>query len=104
MPVPSTPDDGSGRAPFPTPAWWVSDREGRVVLAQPPNPAIAVWLATVVIGWTGMLGDRREATLAHVGQGALLVWGLDELVRGASPARRLLGAVVLAATLARAFG
>ena len=34
-----------------------------------------------------------------IGKGALVVWALDELVRGASPVRRILGAVVLAAEL-----
>jgi len=33
--------------------------------------------------------------------GALLVWALDEVVRGASPFRRVLGAVILCAQLAR---
>jgi len=65
------------------------------VLAQWPNPALAVWLVAVVVGWTGVLDETRSATLAGVGRGALVVWALDELVRGASPFRRLLGAVVL---------
>jgi len=65
------------------------------VLAQWPNPALSVWLVAVVVGWTGVLDEARSATLAGVGRGALVVWALDELVRGASPFRRLLGAVVL---------
>jgi hypothetical protein len=42
--------------------------------------------------------------LTRVGQGALVAWSLDELVRGSSPARRLLGAVVLVFMLVRLFG
>ena len=49
------------------------------------------------------MGADRAATLAGVGQGALIVWALDELVRGASPFRRLLGAVVLAGQIVRLF-
>ena len=79
------------------------DQNGAATLAQWPNPALAVWLVAVVVGWTGVLGDARTATLAGVGQGALIVWALDELVRGASPFRRLLGAVVLAGQLVRLF-
>jgi len=71
--------------------WWVRDQNGRLTLAQWPNPALAVWLVAVGLGWTGVLGSARTATLAGVGQGALVVWAVDELVRGASPARRLLG-------------
>lgn len=74
-----------------------------MTLAQWPNPALAVWLVAVFVSWTGMLGAARSATLAGVGRGALVVWALDELVRGASPFRRLLGAVVLVAQLARLF-
>jgi hypothetical protein len=33
-----------------------------------------------------------------------VVWGLDELLRGSSPARRVLGAVVLTFMLVRLFG
>ena len=71
------------------------DKFGGLVLAQWPNPALTVWLVASVLGWTGVLGADRSAALAGVGRGALIVWALDELVRGASPFRRLLGAVVL---------
>jgi hypothetical protein len=50
-----------------------------------------------------VLGAAHSATLADVGRGALIVGALDELVRGASPARRLLGAVILAGQLVRLF-
>lgn len=75
--------------------WWIRDREGKVVLAQWPNPALWVWLISLVVGPTGLFGEARGEQLTLVGQGALIVWGLDELVRGANPFRRLLGAAVL---------
>jgi hypothetical protein len=89
---------------FPSPQWWIRDRDGEVAIAQPPNPALVVWLVTVVVGWTHLLDDRRTAVVGHVGQGALLAWALDELLRGASPVRRLLGAVVLVGVLWRILG
>jgi hypothetical protein len=76
-------------------SWWFRDSEGRLTLWQLPNPALCVWLVAVVLG-------RFDLSAAHttavdgVRHGALLVWALDELVRGSSPFRRLLGAVVLA--------
>lgn len=79
------------------------DHDGRTAVAQWPNPALWVWLAAVVVGWTGVLGSDRTATLQAVGQGALVAWSVDELARGASPFRRLLGAVVLAFELIRLF-
>ncbi len=62
---------------------------------QVPNPALSVWIAAVVLGWFP-LSTTHGAAVDGVRRGALLVWALDEVVRGASPFRRLLGAVVLA--------
>jgi hypothetical protein len=52
-----------------------------------------------VLGWFE-LSTTHATAVEGVRRGALIVWALDELVRGASPFRRLLGAVVLAAQLA----
>jgi hypothetical protein len=67
-------------------------------MGQVPNPALCVWLAALVLGWFDLSAAHATA-VEGVRRGALLVWALDELVRGASPFRRLLGAVVLAAQL-----
>jgi hypothetical protein len=85
-------------------SWWIRDRHGDVALVQRPNPALVVWLTCTVLRWSDLLGDRRDLVVCRAGQGALVVWGLDELVRGASPARRVLGAVVLVVTTARLLG
>lgn len=94
------PDD-VGRPSPGAPRWWFHDpRTGRTVLGQAPNPAILVWLAATL----GRLLDvppEREQELRWIGTGALVVWALDELVRGASPFRRVLGAVVLGWQLIR---
>ena len=79
-----------------SPSWWVTARDGRISVAQPPNPALYVWLVALVLRWSGVLGAGRETLLVGVGRGALIVWGADELFRGASPFRRLLGLLVLA--------
>lgn len=104
MPPSSRQDESLSRPRVLRLGWWVRNENGGSTLAQWPNPALAVWLVAVVVGWTGVLGTARGATLAGVGQGALIVWALDELVRGASPARRLLGAVILLGQLVRLFG
>ena len=79
--------------------WWMRDGEGRLTIAMWPNPALAVWLVAKLLGWTGLLPAVGDDTLRDIGRGALLVWSLDELVRGASPFRRVLGGVVLASQL-----
>ncbi len=61
-----------------------------------PNPAIWVFLVTLVLGWTDWVPALSQTELTNIGRGALIVWALDELVRGASPFRRVLGALVLA--------
>ena len=74
--------------------WWLRDKDtGRIVLAQAPNAAILVFFASYVLRW--FTGDRLGSQLGNVGMGALIVWGLDELIRGVNPFRRLLGAIVL---------
>jgi hypothetical protein len=80
-------------------SWWFRSSDGGLTLWQLPNPALCVWLVTLVLG-------RFELSATHaiavdgVRHGALLVWALDEVVRGASPFRRLLGAVILTVQLA----
>jgi len=77
--------------------WWTAGR-GWSGIAQWPNPAICVWLLAVAVGWADILKDPHlRLTLAGVGHGALIVWALDELLRGTSPIRRLMGAGVLIA-------
>ena len=90
--------DHESRARPRRPGWWVRDRRGRLAVAQWPNAALWVWLAARVLGWAD-LTSLEEQTLRGIGTGALLVWALDELVRGASPFRRVMGAVVLGAQL-----
>lgn len=80
-------------------AWWFRSSDGRLTLWQLPNPALCVWLVTLALGRFELSAEHSTA-VTGVRHGALLVWALDEAVRGASPFRRLLGAVVLAAQLA----
>lgn len=81
--------------------WWLRDRrrdDGRWTVVQWPNPAL--WVVVVALGLrelglavVGVTAATR--TLEFTARGALLVWALDELVRGVNPLRRVLGAVVL---------
>lgn len=81
--------------------WWTGDR-GFGGIAQPPNPSIAVWAIASVLIVTGHAGSPdRAQLLSGIATGALLVWSLDEVFRGVSPIRRIMGAVVLAAVVVR---
>jgi hypothetical protein len=91
-----SPPPPAGPARLGSGSWWFRSSDGRLAVGQLPNPALCVWLAAVVLGWFD-LSARHATVVDGVRDGALLVWALDELVRGASPFRRLLGVVVLTA-------
>jgi hypothetical protein len=75
-------------------SWWFRSSDGRLTLWQLPNPALCVWMVTLVLGSLELSATHATA-VDGVRHGALLVWALDEVVRGASPFRRTLGAVIL---------
>ncbi|TAH31659.1 hypothetical protein EYC59_06505 [Candidatus Saccharibacteria bacterium] len=84
--------------------WWTKfvntvfrDKHGKVVLWQPPNLPIAVWVVARVLQWP--LSGKPEEFMGLVGTGALLLWATLELFEGANYFRRVLGLVVLAITL-----
>ena len=83
-------------------SWWFRSSDGRLTLWQPPNAALCVWLITLVLARFD-LSPSHTTAVTGIRHGALLVWALDEVVRGASPFRRVLGAVVLAAQLVSLF-
>jgi hypothetical protein len=74
---------------------------GEVVVGQPPNPPLLVWLAATVIRWVFSPHGWIGTTLSVVATLSLIVWSLLEIARGESPFRRVLGAVVLVAILTR---
>jgi hypothetical protein len=80
-------------------SWWFRSSDGSLALWQVPNPALCVWLVALVLGWFP-LSAAHATVVDGVRHGALVVWALDEVVRGASPFRRVLGAVFLVAQLA----
>lgn len=75
---------------------WFRSADGQLTLFQFPNPALAVWMVAVALGWFD-LSAAHETAVTGVRHGALIAWALDELVRGSSPFRRVLGTVVLVA-------
>jgi len=55
-----------------------------------------VFVTAALAARFGGFSDETSGTLEDIGHGALIVWGLDELLRGATPLRRVLGVLVLA--------
>lgn len=74
---------------------WTSffrNRRGRIVVAQFPNAPLWVWLVASVVARIADHAIARSAEI--VALVALLVWAGMEIVAGASPFRRVLGATV----------
>jgi hypothetical protein len=93
-----TPERGSASRAF----HWTFDsrRTGHVTVAQWPNVSLSVFVlssgAARIFRPAGTVGTAlRVATVA-----AIVLWSLDEIGRGVNPFRRMLGVVVLLATVA----
>ena len=75
-------------------------RTGRMTVAQWPNVSLSVFIVlSLALHFFNPKGGTRDV-LRVFADVALLVWALDELVRGVNPFRRILGLVVIVATIA----
>jgi hypothetical protein len=81
--------------------WCFRSREtGRITIAQFPNVALGVFLATVVARWFVDEDSAARPWITGIGLAALAWWSIDELLRGVNPWRRLLGVLGLLAVAA----
>lgn len=64
---------------------------GQITIAQFPNIALWVFIATVVLRRVVPDGGALRCALGGIGVAALAWWAVDELFRGVNPWRRLLG-------------
>jgi hypothetical protein len=80
--------------------WAFRSREtGRLTFAQVPNVPLWTWIASALVHRFLGLPHDADRVVSVVGTIALVVWALDELLRGVNPWRRFLGAGVLVMTL-----
>jgi len=64
---------------------------GRITIAQFPNVALWIFLATVALRWVVSGGTALRTAVDVVGVAALGWWAVDEVIRGVNPWRRVLG-------------
>jgi hypothetical protein len=76
---------------------------GRQTVVQLPNVPLGVFILAALARRVFDPQGTVRTVLTVIGTGALLVWAADEIIRGESPFRRGLGAVVAIATLVRLF-
>lgn len=80
--------------------WLFRDRvHGGITIAQFPNWSLGLWMVCLVVRIVGHPKGTTGTVVEVVGTAALAVWALDEIARGVNPWRRILGTVVLAATI-----
>jgi hypothetical protein len=81
--------------------WLLVNRStGRLTVVQWPNVPLALFLLVSVVSRIVHPSGDAAMFFRVLGVVALTAWALDELVRGVNPFRRILGAAVLAATVA----
>jgi hypothetical protein len=79
---------------------FVNRRTDRITVAQWPNiPLLLFIILSIALRFIHFRGDT-ETVLRALAVAALVVWAGDEVVRGVNPFRRILGIIVLLATIA----
>lgn len=72
--------------------WLFHNRQtGRTTVAQFPNVASWIFLASVPLRWAVPSDDWARTAVDGIGVAALAWWAIDEVLRGVNPWRRLLG-------------
>jgi multisubunit Na+/H+ antiporter MnhB subunit len=81
--------------------WMFRSRvDGTYVVAQLPNPPLLVFAVAALLRWLWAPDGAAGVVLDAVATAALLVWAVDEVLRGVNPFRRLLGGGVLVVVVA----
>jgi hypothetical protein len=78
------------------------DKNSYIVIAQRPNMPIILWAAASLAS-RYITDEPSVNAVSGFAAGALIVWAVLELISGASPFRRVLGAIVLAFGLTNLF-
>ncbi len=78
-----------------------SPESGEIILSQPPNASALTFAASCLVAWLSP-DDRLGVVARAVAAGSITWWALDELARGSTPFRRVLGLGTLGLLVARA--
>jgi hypothetical protein len=76
--------------------WFFRNREtGAITIGQMPNTPLWIFIVGTALLWAWRPAGRIGVNLECLVKASLVVWAIDELVRGVNPWRRCLGAAVL---------
>lgn len=76
---------------------WFKDKNGKLVIMQAPNVYIVVWFTATVVAL--LLSGRWQIAVHVVAVIALIIWAWLEITQGVNYFRKVLGVIVLAATV-----
>jgi hypothetical protein len=78
---------------------FLNRRTGRITVAQWPNISLSVFiLSSIALHFLQPQGTFRSVIRA-IADVTLIIWAVDEVLRGVNPFRRILGAAVLVVTI-----
>jgi hypothetical protein len=76
--------------------WLFRNREtGAITIAQAPNLVLRIVIVGSVLIWAWRPAGNLGVALEIVVKAGIFVWAIDEVLRGANPWRRCLGAAML---------
>ncbi|AMA56934.1 hypothetical protein [Bradyrhizobium sp. CCGE-LA001] len=76
--------------------WFFRSREtGAITIAQWPNLVLWIVIVAAVLLWFWPYAGKASIGLTIVVKAGLIIWGVDEILRGVNPWRRCLGAAVV---------
>lgn len=81
--------------------WFITDKKGKVAIAQWPNLPLALWAVFNVIAYFS--DDNIKNGFSFLAKIFLLAWAYFELTKGSSPFRRVFGLIVMAVVVINIF-
>jgi hypothetical protein len=78
---------------------FVNRRRGGITVAQRPNVRLGIYIVAAALPHVVHLHGTTKDAVQIIGETALILWAIDELLRGVNPFRRLLGGAILVATI-----
>jgi hypothetical protein len=77
--------------------WFFRNRQtGAITVAQAPNLVLWIVIVAAVARWIWPSEGTLSLACTAVVTGGVIIWAVDEIVRGVNPWRRCLGTAVLA--------
>ena len=77
--------------------WFFRNRQtGAITVTQAPNLVLWIVIVALAVRWIWPTSGTLSIACSVVVTSGLVVWAVDEIVRGVNPWRRCLGAAVLA--------